>query len=121
MQKMSYCSHCAKERKFRRHVAHHVTHLVLTVATGGLWGIAWFSIWWGERKQPWHCKDCRHPVTMLSPNAQGPALAIAPATPEREQPKAQTPPVAPVVPPVSRNFNLKPRVLPHFRGELRAQ
>lgn len=120
IQRESYCSWCAQERTFRRRTADHGLHLILTVVTLGLWGVAWFSIWWGERRLHWRCQGCRRRTRGLLAAPEPPAGECPP--PPLESQCLIAPRPEPAVSEASSGdlaFKPLPRVLQRFRGELR--
>lgn len=55
-----YCERCGSVRRFTKHCVEHARHLIATVLTCGLWGIAWYLFSRGEKEEPWRCCKCGH-------------------------------------------------------------
>jgi hypothetical protein len=56
-----YCEHCGRLRRFTKRCADHPRHLMATILTGGLWGIAWWFLYREEKQRPWKCCMCGTP------------------------------------------------------------
>jgi hypothetical protein len=105
LQSKGFCQSCSSERQLRRRVADHRVHLVLTLLTLGLWGIAWFSIWRGEQRQPWRCRMCRRPVRQVpSPDEASQGLPLGAVVSGLVVPKVE-----------SAGFLPSPRTSPRMR------
>jgi len=82
LQARGFCRSCSCERELSRRVADHRLHLILTILTLGLWGIAWISIWCGEQRRPWRCRICRRPVLRRSAPEESAASILAVSEPD---------------------------------------
>jgi hypothetical protein len=53
-----FCTRCHCQRRFSKRTAAHLWHFGLTIATFGLWGIAWLTVSILESQRPWRCSEC---------------------------------------------------------------
>ncbi len=53
------CSTCGVEAEHRSKVPKHRTHFILTVVTGGLWGVSWVAATVFARTKGYECLYCR--------------------------------------------------------------
>ncbi len=54
----AHCPHCRQESVFVRARVSNTRHLLLTLATGGLWGVVWAGLLLGKGMRPWRCGMC---------------------------------------------------------------
>ena len=53
-----YCRRCGQPRRFTRRCVDGRRHLIATILTFGLWGIAWLLLRRRDAARPWHCCIC---------------------------------------------------------------
>lgn len=63
-ESQAYCSTCRQVRSVQRDSARHLLHLLLTLATAGLWVVIWFLASYATG--PWRCSACGAPVEIKS-------------------------------------------------------
>ena len=51
-----FCGHCNKQVLAICDGPNHILHLILTIITGGLWGIVWVLVSFGKKE--WRCSHC---------------------------------------------------------------
>jgi len=54
----SFCARCKHRQSFEITSINHPLHFLITVLTGGLWGISWAAHTLGMISRPWRCKHC---------------------------------------------------------------
>ena len=54
----AYCARCRHPHVFVRTETNHGVHLLLSVATLGVWLVSWASACIGNIFQPWRCEHC---------------------------------------------------------------
>jgi hypothetical protein len=54
----AHCPHCREERVFIHARLSIRRHLILTILTGGLWGVVWAALLIGKSLRPWRCSVC---------------------------------------------------------------
>jgi len=54
----AFCARCKHKQSFEMTTINHSMHLLLTILTGGLWGISWMAHVVGMGIRPWRCKHC---------------------------------------------------------------
>lgn len=59
--RLARCGECGTKCLQRRRAPRHSVHLILTIATFGLWGICWVITIIAARWEPWRCRECRRP------------------------------------------------------------
>lgn len=82
-----YCRRCGQVRRFTKRGIDHRRHLIATIFTFGLWGLAWLFLHRREQRRSWRCTICsgrqrtaaEAPESGLTPE---PALATS-VTPRR--------------------------------------
>ena len=54
----AYCSSCRSKNYFIPAELNHRRHLLLTLATLGLWAVVWFIFTLGAVLRPYRCEEC---------------------------------------------------------------
>jgi len=54
----AFCARCKHQQSFEMITINHRLHFLLTILTGGLWGISWLAHTLGMTARPWRCKHC---------------------------------------------------------------
>jgi hypothetical protein len=77
-----FCEHCQKTQRFTKRFPDFSRHLLATILTFGLWGIAWYVLHRQEAARPWRCCVCsRRQMPRNAPLAPRPSrqrITIAP-------------------------------------------
>jgi hypothetical protein len=54
----AYCAQCRQPRVFAEVKINHRLHLILSLATGGLWLAIWMAAGLWSELRPWRCRQC---------------------------------------------------------------
>lgn len=54
----AYCARCRHRHIFVRASVNHPIHLLLSIATLGIWLVSWAAICIGNVLRPWRCEHC---------------------------------------------------------------
>ena len=53
-----YCKQCQKQMRIEKQNPNHILHLLLTIITGGFWGIIWLLLSLDLMMRSWICPVC---------------------------------------------------------------
>jgi hypothetical protein len=69
-----YCEYCRQLRRFTKRCVDHPRHLMATILTCGLWGIAWWILHRQDAQRAWRCCMCGTHQTPKEEPAEARAL-----------------------------------------------
>ena len=58
VQDSGVCPVCGERRLLERRGANHPLHLLLTIATAGVWAIGWIAFGFTAAHKPYRCQTC---------------------------------------------------------------